>query len=106
MECVDGLCRRSTQTNVHAAFGLKGRHIGTAVDPELRIGFAVTDGGVRPLPQFGEPERRQQRGIESLRRLDVAHRDGNVVDHEAPDVSLRRRGDSKYVTPGRSISPT
>src|SRR6478752_1667316 len=81
MKGIDRLCRRRAQTNMNATVGFDGRHVGAAIDPELRIFLAVTNSRIRPLAKLGESEWRQHRVIECVGGLNIAHSKRNMVDH-------------------------
>jgi hypothetical protein len=81
MERVDRRTVGRAQANMHAAVVGDAAHVAAPVDPEFRIFLAIADGRIRPFAQFRHAERRQERGVERLRLFQIAHGDGDVVDH-------------------------
>ena len=78
MEGVDGLGTGRAQADMHA--GVRRGESRPVIDPELGVAFAVADrAGV--FAQRGEPKRAEHGIVEAPRPVEVAHADGDMVDH-------------------------
>src|SRR6185437_4981602 len=92
MEAIDRLAGSRTQADMRAAIGGDRRHIGATVDPEFGVFLAIADRRAGPFTQLAHPERCQQRFVEPRARGNIAHANGNVVDHSSLLSSPRKRG--------------
>src|SRR5262249_12960328 len=85
MEGIDQLGRAHAQAHVGAAVVWDRRHRGTQVEPELGIFLAEAD-GVWSRLELGVADRAQHRFIEAHGPVEIAHGDGDVIDHCRPRV--------------------
>jgi hypothetical protein len=86
---IDDGGRARAQGDVDAAVRRNRCHVIAQVEPELRVSFAEADGGGARL-QPGEAEGAEHRFVEARGTAEVAHGDGDVVDHGF-DISLTVR---------------
>src|SRR6185312_4093763 len=103
VEPVDRRGGRGAQADVHAVvlragLGRQHEHLGPMIEPELRIALAEPDRR-RPHLELAEAEARQHRLVKGRRPHEIAHRDGDVVDHRAASGSPHERSDMR----GRKI---
>src|SRR3569833_1201926 len=95
VEGVDQIGRACAEAHMCAAVRRCRLQVTTQVDPELGILLAEADGG-RALLQRGEAERAEHGLVETRRGGEIAHGNGDVVNHRAPPAAL---------TPSRPTSP-
>jgi hypothetical protein len=93
MKRLHRLHARCPQANVIAGVRICRRHGAAFVQPELRIFLAEAD-AAGPGHEFAVSQRCQQRLVETSARFEIAHSDGDVVDHNLsafPDLRPARR---------------
>ena len=87
MEGVDQFGRAHPQRHMRPRIGRDERHRRTQIDPELRILLAEAD-GLRAILQPLVADRAQHGLIEARRPVEVAHADGDMVDHRGGPASV------------------
>jgi hypothetical protein len=80
MERIDQFNRAHAQPHMGAAITVDRRHGRTQIQPKFGIGLAEAD-GARPNDQLFVADGAQHRLIEARRPVEIAHRNGDVIDH-------------------------
>src|SRR6266702_6465554 len=86
-----GVAVGSAHADVGAGIGRDRRHAGAMVEPEFRIALAESHGR-GAIAQPGIADRAEHRLVETCGSIEVANRNGDVVDHNmvqagAPDLT-------------------